>query len=920
MPKRYFNWKLAIVLVLGLAVLGTAAFGLRRWQRNNRAELGLELGIKAYNQQSWEEAAKYLGRYVAVKPDHVPSLLKYAEAQLNIRPLKLSNIKHAEVAWRRVLRVDKSNLQAALNLTEMYVQIGTPGEAELIAARQLQINQDPKLRRILAVALAHQRKFNEAAAELKAIIAEHPDQILVYETLGQLAEQNPERFPEPPEHWFNEAVKNNPSSALAYIIRAGFYLRKNNIPKALSDLEQAEKQDLSDPDVRLQLAREFINANILDKAEQHFAAVQIAKPANQKLWQTWAQLALKSKSPEKMIEIAETGLKELSSQPWDFMPTAAELFIRAGQLDRATECISQLRQKDIAPATVASLEGLLAHRQGRLFEAVKRWQQSIESGNKSPQTRLILASTLSRLGDTQTATRQLRTLVSESPNFFDGRLALARMLAQTQNWAETAEQARIARQLAPDNLDAALLHLQAQIQLLTAQSTNLTPENAQIWKDIEQQLTKLENTAKDSLEVKLLRFYLELQQSKFADADALITQLTKIHPTEIRVAMAEVDLLATQDKTEQVILKLTEIIKKFPEAVEPAKYLSLLLERQNEQQKCEEILKDTLTSINEPIAQRQLGILLADLYSRCDQQEKAYALLTSLAAKLPNDVPIKRWLLRCPQVVNNTEQAQQLVDDIKSLEGNTGWQWRYEQARLWFNSSPPQAGKERYPQIISLLQENLLTNPGDQTSLILLAATYERSGELQLAISSYRNALNHSPDDIHIIIPAVAALYKAKEYDQADEILKRTSETKLHHPELQKLQLQSYLRRGQLSSASDILQDIISNDPNNKAAYLSLAILKIQQNNFAEADQLLAKLKSQEPNSLPVAYAQIQLNIRQNKTQDALKYCNELINNLNNASAYILRSRTYLALNQVNKAIEDLEHATAIEPNRKSVV
>jgi len=28
---------------------------------------------------------------------------------------------------------------------------------------------------------------------------------------------------ETPEYWFNEAVRNNTSSAIAYIIRAGFY-------------------------------------------------------------------------------------------------------------------------------------------------------------------------------------------------------------------------------------------------------------------------------------------------------------------------------------------------------------------------------------------------------------------------------------------------------------------------------------------------------------------------------------------------------------------------------------------------------------------------------------------------------------------------------------------------------------------------
>jgi predicted Zn-dependent protease len=282
MPRRYFNWKLAIVLVIGLVVLGATAFGLRQWRRSGRAERGLDLGNKAYDEHRYEEAASQLGRYLAFERDDVPILLKYADAHLNIRPLKSNNLRQAEAAYRVVLREDKNNSEAVTKLTELYLAMGMPGEAELIATRYLETNQDIKLRRMLAVALARQRKFDEAAAELKSIIAKHPQQILAYETLGQLAEQRPEDFPDSAAHLFNEAVDNNPSSALAYIIRAAFHLRTNDRPKALADLEQAEKLDLSDPIVQMRLAGEFISANVFDKAEKHLEAVQMAEPQIQK--------------------------------------------------------------------------------------------------------------------------------------------------------------------------------------------------------------------------------------------------------------------------------------------------------------------------------------------------------------------------------------------------------------------------------------------------------------------------------------------------------------------------------------------------------------------------------------------------------------------------------------------------------------
>ncbi|MHC4603316.1 MAG: tetratricopeptide repeat protein [Planctomycetota bacterium] len=908
MPRRYFNWKLAIVLLIGLVVLGATAFGLRQWRRSTRAERGLDLGNKAYEEHRYEEAASQLGRYLAVERDDMPILLKYADAQLNIRPLKSNSLRQAEAAYRAVLRKDKNNSEAVTKLTELYLAMRMPGEAELIATRYLETNQDIKLRRMLAVALARQRKFDEAAAELKNIIAEHPDQILAYETLGQLTEQHPEDFSAAPADLFNEAIKNNPSLALAYIIRAAFHLRSKDRPKALADLEQAEKLDLSDPIIQLRLAGELINANVFDKAEKHLVAVQMAEPTSQNLWRVWTTFALKSNSKATMLKVAETGLKELS-QPWDFMLTAAELYIRCDELDRAGDCISKLRQKDIAPPATAFLEGLLADREGRLSEAAKYFHRAIQMGNKSPQVRLALASTLSRSGDAQSALRQLRTLVSEWPNFLNGRLTLAKLLAQTRNWTETAEQALKASEISPNSLDAALLHTQARMQLLAERQTD---RDSQMWQNIEDQLAALEKASDSAFPVKTSQLQLAVLRSQFSKAQQLLSDMKNSYPSRIEVALAEVDLLTAQDKNDEAILKLNDAVSAFPESISPIRYLAILLAAKDKTQECEKIIKDALTRIEQPAARRDLGLLLAGFYIRWNEQEKRYQLLNSLIHDLPNDVLVQRELLRCEKVIKDFDRAQQLVNKIKSVEGEKGWQWRYEQARVWFAQDN---FKERYPQIVSLLKENLLANPNDQTSRMLLAHSYERAGQLQLAISTYREALDHSPQDLRIIVRIVPALRRANEYERADEILQRAAGEKLFHPDLKKLELQSYLRRGELGPAGDVMEDLLTDDPNNIAVLLSLVRIKMWQNKFAEAWELLDRLKIQEPNSLPVIVAQIEWHVRQGKSDEAIAICDELINNLNNASAYILRARTFVSLGDPNKAIADFEHATTTEPN-----
>jgi len=916
MPGRYFNWKLAIVLVISLIVLVVSAFGLRQWRRTNRAEQGLILGNKAYDEQRWQDASEHLGDYIALEHGDVSVLLKYADAQLKIRPAKRNRIQQAIGAYRTVLRIDRNNSEAAMQLTEIYLGVGSPGEAELIAKRQLETNQDPGLRRMLALALAGQRKFKEAEVELKAISQEHPEQILAYEILGRLIEQRPEDFTELPSHWYNQAVEKNPSSALAYIIRAGFYQRSEDVTKALADLEQAEKQDLSDSTVRLRLAKELINLNVLDRAEVHLLAVKETSPTDIDLWTAWAGLALKSQSKEKMLTIAENGLKELSSQSWDFMPMATELFIRSGKLEDANDCISKMREKDISPASVDFLQGLIAAEQGYLFDAVKYWQQSMMSGNKSVYVRLALASALSRLGNTQSAVQHLRTLISESPGFFEAYLALAQIIAKTGNWAETAALAERAIGLSPKNQEAVLLYQQARMQLLLARSSDPKTVDVAMLNDLQQQLSVLEKNAESVGEVKLLQFRLALQQGKLAEAESLAAQLTQTNLPKVKIAMAEVELLAAQDKIDEAILKMNEAIAELPESVELVRYLAILLYQKGDQKECEASIKNALERIEMPIAQRELGLLLTQFYTRWEQKDNAYTLLNTLVRNLPKDIPLKRRLLLCQQVIDDSAQAQQIVNDIKTIEGQDGWQWRYEQAKVWFAMDD---FKNRYPQILSLLQENMKINPNDLTSHLLLARSYERAGEMQLAISTYREILSQSPDDLRVIIPAIAAFYSAREYDEAEQVLNRASRQKLYHPELQRLQFQSYLRHGQLDSASSILLDVIENDPNNQTACLSLALLKIRQNEFDEASDLLTRLKNLDPKSLPVTAAQIQLNIRQDKKTEALRVSDELVKSLNNASAYILRARTYTTLGRPDEAVNDLDQAVSIEPDNIEV-
>ncbi len=915
MANRYFNWKLAVVLVMGLAVLAATAFALRHWQRGRRASQGLLLGNKAYSESRWEESANQFGRYLGVTPDDIPILLKYADSHLKIRPLKSGNVKQAIAAYRTILRLEPGYIEAALRLSGVYLGLNEAAEAEQVAARALQSAQSGELRKILAVALAVQRKFTDAANELENIIKDNPADVQSYEIIGKLVEQRPQDFNVPAQFWFDEAVKKNPSSAQAFIIRGAYNLRRGEKIQAMADFNDAAKKDLSDPNIRLQLANQLIIAGDLEQARRHLDIVVGQNPSSQDLWRTWVQLAKKSGDTSLMLEVADNGLKSLSLQPWDFMPLAAEIYIRGGQLDKAADCILRLRQKDINPSATAFLDGLLAEAKGHSYEAVGYWQKAIELGADPANLRILLARELSKLGDKQSAIKQLRALVSEQPNNFRARIELAGLLSEIGRWGESLEHAQAALKISPQNADAILTYARARVNLIAGGKT--AGYNSASAKELEEYLRKFDDVTGGQIDVKLLEVQLAVNIADFNQAESLLGQLKKEYPLDIRVILAETNFLVSQDKTGEAIAMLTEAVNKSPDSVVLVKTLAGLLSAQDTKQQCEGVVSRAMANSREPSIKRQFGLLLASLYANWNEETKRCDLLSQLSEQFSDDIPVLRTMLTCRTVLKDLTRAQKFVDKIKNIEGEKGWQWRYEQARVWFAQED---FNSNYPQLVLLLKGNLLDNPDNQVSRMLLAAAYERAGDTRLAIATYEEALNHSPEDVRIMVLTAGVLYKANEYDRADQILRRASEKGIENPELKRMQLQSFIRRGELNSAGAVLEDLLADDPNNQSIGLSLAFLQMRQGRLDEAAKTLNALNIGDSNSLSAAAAWVELNIRQGKTADAIKICDNMIAKLNNASSLVLRARTYASLGQNDKAEADFIQASSIEPNNINVL
>jgi len=930
MAMRYFNWKLAIVLIVASVVFGISVYALHHWQTSTKASQALPRGLKAYDAKNWDQAAEQLGIYIGRNSEDASALVKYADAQIKRRPMTQGNVQQAIAAYRNALRFKPDDVATARTLTQLYLEMKAPGEASDIATRFLDVRDDPGLRRMLGDALWRLREFDKATAELKTVIAKYPNEVAAYEFMGYIAAARPEAAERPAAAWYDDAVAKNPQSALAYAARASYYLRQNAKDKAMTDLTQALACDLSDTSVRFRVIQELLNAGALDKTREQLQALQAIDKTDPRLWQFWAVLAMRTGSTDEMFTVAEEGLKA-TGEAWDFLPTATRLLIFSGRLEKVDGYLTRMREKDLDPANQAYLEGLLAEKQGRLRDAVADWQRSISLSTRAAESEEIyrrLASAFSRLGDTQSAINQLQIMLAKRPavpeqgdaapqsEYVQGYLFLTQLFAQARNWPKVQELTQQIRELAPNDpqmiMEATLLDLQARTHILAANSTLGDKEKEQAWQDIETRLAELEKATNGAVAVKLLQVQVALTQEKFADASSILSGLESKNPSDLRLIMVRAELCAAQGQDDQAKALYQNAITGSPQAFEPVRGLAVFLDRQNQRPQCESAIKDAMTRFQDPQLRRDAGLLLAELYYRWQEKDKLCQWLTDLTGQFPTDIQSRRMLLGCDQVARDAARSQKVIDEIKALEGEKGSQWRYEQARLWMRSGD---FKVNYPQIVKVLQENLLTNPEDQNSRLLLASAYEVAGEQQLALTTYRDAFDRTPNDTQILVRLVAALHKANEFDEAQALLDKVGQQQAGNPDLQRLQVDNDFRRGDIDSASQTLEQLVLQDPNDTTTKLSYARVLILRKEFAKAEALLNDLRAKTPDSILVIRAQIRLYVQQGNTDKAMQICNEAVDQLRDATAYMVRAEMLIALKEDAKALEDLGQAIAREPN-----
>jgi len=928
--------KALIILLVTVLLVVSGLFAGHRIRKRLLAKRAMARAESALASHDWEDACRYLRRYLSKYPDDVAALCRYGQANLAVYPLDRPHLWAAVGAYRRVIRLDPGNELAYRKLSLLYSEIADFGELAYIAERRLKFSPDDWQAYIwLARGFAGQKRYDEARKVLQLLVdrlKDAPTKRVEYVRacllLGSIASRtkSQEGIAEA-LNWLNEASRYDPASAETILERARFYRlnadriggdHDSTLAAAQADLEKVERLPITDPRIWLLLSGEWLAHGRLDKAAACLdAAKRFPRGALKEYFadlQRW-DVAVFLQETEVLQRRGVTGidasladqvLSAIADERKRFLvlPAAARLYIAAGKVGRGRQCISEykgilkkLPDLQVPAGSLAYLEALQARAEGKPYEVI-RIVEPVASSSAAPAVLLkFLGEACSTVGQTGRAVRALSEYLKRRPGDESATALLLRENIRLGRWRQVRALASDLESSDRYSLTARLAKAEAELHLAVGADGSVARPR------VESVLAELLALRKEHPRRSAVRVLIAIAEELRGDCDKARSEL--------------LDAIKSCDQTLPAELALARLyfrLKRYSEALQVCQracrrysdmalpYLALaeMLNARGEYERALQVLKDALAVVSNEPDRRDLQVRLAAVEMLHGQRERGIGLLRTLAGKYKNDVQIRSILLRLPEVRNQPSEAERLLADLKRIEGQAGLQWRLMQAHMWL-SQDGWFAKQR--EIRELLDTCLAADPGWAAPAVLLGEVYERLGDLAAAEAVYRRTLAENRSALAVADRLLNLLIRQKRFADAKRLL---SELAAGPSQISRRRVVTAIAAGQVDDAIQGLELTLSSDPSDAESLILLARLTyMRTSDAAAALKYLDKAEALAGLSIPVAAARASILRAEGRIDEAKSALNRLVDARGDFGSYLLRATFLTGLGDLSAAEQD---------------
>jgi tetratricopeptide (TPR) repeat protein len=528
----------------------------------------------------------------------------------------------------------------------------------------------------------------------------------------------------------------------------------------------------------------------------------------------------------------------------------ARLSLKKNQPEQAIAVLLDAEKAGIQDSGLARMYGMILHRQGKSDEALEYFKKAVEFAPEASLelNKMILVDYYTFLKQYKPAQEILESIIAGDKTKIGLKSKVVELfLAQGE-----FDQAR-------DSVDALLQDNSGDARghylkgLLMMQDKDLLQAR--------EQFSKAKELAPDAAENQFMYGLTFMDDSE----DISITEISeslKKNPKLLKARMALAQLYAKKGDLQASLDELNTIIAQQPaEDKAMALRVSVLLNMKKPQA----ALKDAKELVESQPKVAWHRFRLAEIYFILKQYKQAETLYEKLKEEKPESIQVLMRMTAISMIAKEYSKAMEGVDLFLTKYPQSS-PAKILKARIYLSQNyfdlaenvlleAAQSGKDAAPLMIlaELYQkqgkkEKVLQNyekaleiaPGNSVVLMKQAGFYLGLGEYRKAIDSYEEVLQHNPQNL-AAMNNLAFLYSdlGENMDRALELATAVSKLAPKSPAVADTLGWIYVLRGELSQAEPFLEQAVNGAPDNQTIGFHLGILRLKQNDFEGAKELL---------------------------------------------------------------------------------
>lgn len=597
------------------------------------------------------------------------------------------------------------------------------------------------------------------------------------------------------------------------------------------DLRRIVELDDKDADARARLAKLFLLGGNFENALRLSNEATELDPKNVGNLAVKAAILFKLKDNDGAIRTAQQAL-EIDPGNADASVVLAGIKVSQGDSEGALQALNNVAPASKDDLGVIFLKISIFERLGNLqqVESLLKRLTELQPNERAFRTQLVRFYLAQKRQDD--AEKEIRAIVAKNPTDIAAEADLVNFLGVTKGPVAAREEL-VARINAGGNIFPYQLAL-AKFDFSQGKVADST-----------QQLEKLMSSTSAPDDVMAARTALAeiyLATNNIAAAEPLVTEILRQDGRNINGLRFRASIHMSRSEIDDAIADLRSALNDQPQSPQLLATLALAYERKGSIELADKAFFDATKASGYSPA---FGLNYVAFLERRGSAAQAENVLTELATRNPNSVPVLSALARLKLARQDWASAHAIADAIKRLgdKGNIAEQIN----GLAFS------GQKKFTDSLAALQNAYDANPTAVQPMAALVNVYIQSQQFDKAEAFLNAALKANPQNAEALVLLGSVALAKKELDKAaarfEDAIKQQPDSILGYKALAEL----YLRQQKLDDALKTVQAGLQRQPKNFDLRLTLGGLLETRGDYEGAIAEFESLLKEQPNSLIVA-------------------------------------------------------------------